>query len=68
MNIQAHDCKEMTTRAIESINEAIKLSKGQNFSPEQVNALNTGNIALILGAIANSLAVIADNLEKGDTK
>lgn len=64
MKIQAIDCREMTNKAIDSINEAIKIAKEHDPTPEQVNALNTGNIVQILGAIANSLAVIADNLEK----
>ena len=68
MNIKANNCKEMTEKAIDSINENIKFAKSNGFTIEQVNTLNTGNIAQILGAIANSLAIIADSLEKGEAE
>lgn len=64
MNIRANNCYEMTNKVIEDLNAGIKLAKENDFDTEQVKALNLGNIVMILGAIAHSLAVIADTLEE----
>ena len=64
MNIKANNCREMTEKTIEEINAGIELAKEKDFSLGQVKALNLGNIVMILGAIAHSLAVIADTLDE----
>ena len=66
MKIYADNNKDMTNQAIDSINEAIKIANDKGFTTEKVIALNTGNLVQILGAIANSLASIADSLERGE--
>jgi len=65
MRIKAKNCKEVTEKAIDSINNSIEVAKTKDFTTAQVNALNTGNIVQILGAIANSLAEIADSMKGG---
>lgn len=68
MKIKASNCHEVTEKVIESVNDAIATAKENGFkTEEQVNALNTGNIVQLLGAIAYSLAEIADSM-KGGTK
>lgn len=64
MNVKAKSCYEMTNQVISAMNDDIKLAKENNFNTEQVKALNLGNIVAILGAIAHSLATIADALEE----
>lgn len=64
MNVKANSCYEMTNKVIEDLNAGLKLAKEENFDTEQVKALNLGNIVMILGAIAHSLATIADALEE----
>ena len=64
MQIKAKNCSDMVNHAIKSINDTIKFARENDFTTEQVETLNTGNIVTILGAIAQSLAVIADNLER----
>lgn len=66
MKVDARDCHEMTEKVIESVNASIAIAKEKGFTTEQVIALNTGNIVQILGAIAHSLASIADSLKKGE--
>lgn len=65
MKIKARNCHEVTEKAIESVNDAIAIAKGNDLTPEQINALNTGNIVQLLGAIAHSLADIADSMKGG---
>ena len=68
MKIKANNCKEVTEKAIESINDSIAVAKAKGFTTEQVNALNTGNIVQLLGAIAHSLAEIADSMKEGESR
>ena len=65
MKIKASNCHEVTEKVIESVNDAIAVAKENGFTTEQVNALNTGNIVQLLGAIAHSLAEIADSMKGG---
>lgn len=65
MKVKASNCYEVTEKAIESVNDAIATAKEKGFTTEQINALNTGNIVQLLGAIAHSLAEIADNMKGG---
>ena len=64
MKIKASNCHEVTEKVIESVNDAIATAKEKGFTTEQVNALNTGNIVQLLGAIAHSLAEIADSMNE----
>lgn len=64
MKVRASNCHELTEKAIDSVNEAIAIAKEKGFTTEQVNALNTGNIVQLLGAIAHSLSVIADIMKE----
>lgn len=66
MIVKASNCREMTEKAIDSINENLNYAKNNGFTLEQLNALNMQNLVQIMSAIANSLAAIADNLEKGE--
>ena len=66
MKVKASNCREMTDKAIDSINENIKYAKNNCFTFEQLNTVNIGNLVQIMSAIANSLATIADSLEKGE--
>ena len=66
MKVKASNCREMTDKAIDSINESIKLAREKCFTLEQLNVVNSGNLVQIMSAIANSLASIADSLKKGD--
>ena len=64
MYIESNNYKDMTTKAIEKINLIVDYAKKSNFSTDQVNAMNTGNIVTMLGVIALTLAAIADKLEE----
>ena len=68
MNVKANSCYEMTNKVIEDLNAGLKLAKENDFDTEQVKALNLGNIVMILGAIAHSLAEIADKLDERGAK
>lgn len=63
MQVKAKNCSDMVNHVIDNINDLIKYARENDFTTEQVEALNTGNIVTILGAIAISLASIADSLE-----
>lgn len=64
-SMEVENYKDMTNKVINKINSVIDYSRESDFSTEQVNAMNTGNIVTILGVIAQTLAVIADKLEEG---
>ena len=66
MKIKASNCHEITEKTIESVNDAIAKVKENGFTTdEHIIALNTGNIVQLLGAIAHSLAEIADSMKEG---
>lgn len=64
-SMEVENYKDMTNKVINKINSVIDYSRESDFSTEQVNAMNTGNIVTILGVIAQTLAAIADKLEEG---
>lgn len=65
MYIESKNYKDMTAKVIDKTNSIVDYARESNFTTEQVNAMNTGNIVTMLGAIAQTLAAIADKLEEG---
>ena len=60
MIISCYNQQELVEKTIEQVNSAIKTASEKGFSIEQVEALNGGNMIMLLGAIATTLATIAD--------
>ena len=60
MIISCSNQQELVEKTIDQVNSAIKTASEKGFSIQQVEALNGGNIVMLLGAIATILATIAD--------